>query len=260
MTLPVNFKLAGRSFTADLARPSDISIPMHPDARNVNCYYADEPESETIRSGSFVGSVALGGSVNYKTLKLTPHGNGTHTECCGHISADPQFNLLNCFNRFIFTAELISIAPAELPNGDFCIKISALAAAFQDFEYMPEALIVRTFPNEPAKQTAQYSGTNPPYFEPGCGELLAENGILQFLTDLPSVDREQDEGRLSVHKSFWSYPYSPRSLACITELIYVSSDIPDGRYLVSISPLRLETDASPSRVVLYMLSETEQVS
>ena len=76
---------AGRTYTYDPAAPLDISLPLAPGNDQVNCFWAEPVQFDTIRVGSFVGSVALGGSTNYQRLHVTPHGNGTHTECYGHI-------------------------------------------------------------------------------------------------------------------------------------------------------------------------------
>ena len=253
MSLPVVLTYNARNFRAELTEPLDITLALRPDDLNVNCYYAAEPSAQIIRAEGFTGSVAEGGSVNYQTLTITPHGNGTHTECYGHISADPEATLLHCMQRFSFMGALVTLSPAKLPDGDLCITAESLKKALQALPFRPEALVVRSLPNSPAKATAQYSGSNPVYFEGTCGKIIADAGIEQLVLDTPSFDREQDGGRLEAHKGFWNYPDNPRRHACITELVYIPDSIPDGLYLVSIDPLRLNMDASPSRVLLYNL-------
>lgn len=234
---------------ADTARPLDISLPLHLNGKNVNCYYAEEPTAETIRFGdTFVGNVAAGGSCNYQRLHLTPHGNGTHTECYGHISADGA-TIHECLRQFLFFARLISVQPVQLPNGDWCILPEQLENTVSG--NTPEALIVRTLPNTDEKKTRRYSGTNPPYFHPDCGHLLARTGVKHLLCDLPSVDREEDGGKLLMHRNFWQYPQATRCESTITELIYVPDSIPDGEYLLQLSIISLMTDASPSKPILY---------
>jgi hypothetical protein len=51
--------------------------------------------------------------------------------------------------------------------------------------------------------------------------LVSELGIKQLLIDLPSMDREDDGGKLLAHRAFWNYPSAPRINSTITELIYV---------------------------------------
>jgi kynurenine formamidase len=247
----LNFYFNGHQFTADIAKPLDISIPLAINQLNPNCYYAEEPAAEIISFGdTFIGSVAAGGSCNYQRLHITPHGNGTHTECYGHISADGA-TIHDCLCQFLFFARLISVQPEKLPNGDLCIMPEQLERALAD--NIPEALVIRTLPNTDDKKVRQYSATNPPYFHPECGQLLAAKGVKHLLCDLPSVDREEDGGKLLMHRNFWQYPQATRRESTITELIYVPDTIPDGDYLLQLSIISLMMDASPSKPVLYAI-------
>ena len=119
---------------------------------------------------------------------------------------------------------------------------------------IPEALILRTLPNDEAKRHRQYSGTNPTYIEPALAEFLVEHDVQHLLLDLPSVDREEDAGQLLAHHAFWRYPAQPRCGATITELIFVPNEVADGLYLLNIQITSLELDASPSKPVLYQLT------
>lgn len=198
-----------------------------------------------------MGSTAEGGSVNFKNVKLNPHGNGTHTECIGHISKE-NINLPSSLLQYHFTAELISIYPILLENGDKVITQTQLEAAVRGFR--TPALIIRTQPNDIDKRRRQYSGTNPPFLEPRAAAWLADQGIEHLLLDLPSIDREEDGGALAAHKAFWRYDFAvPRTEATITELIYVPPLVKDGLYLLNLMVTSLELDASPSRPVLYQL-------
>jgi kynurenine formamidase len=249
------YPYAGRTYSFDPAAPIDISLPLAPGEDQVNCFWAEPVQFETIRVGSFVGSVALGGSTNYQRVHLTPHGNGTHTECYGHISPDPAVTLNQCLRRFLFVARLVSVAPRPQPNGDLVVMLTDVQAALatQPDRSMPEALVLRTLPNDVAKHHRQYSGTNPTYIEPALAHFLVEHGVEHFLLDLPSVDREEDAGQLLAHHAFWQYPAEPRCGATITELIFVPDEVADGLYLLNIQITSLELDASPSKPVLYRL-------
>ena len=68
----------------------DISIPLRAGAENVNAWYVDPVSIEPVRTEHFTGSVAEGGSVNFRNIRFNPHGNGTHTECVGHISTEVE--------------------------------------------------------------------------------------------------------------------------------------------------------------------------
>jgi arylformamidase len=130
----------------------------------------------------------------------------------------------------------------------------ALNALSNYAEVMPEALILRTLPNDTAKQKRHYSGTNPTYLEPALAQYLAEHQIHHLLLDLPSVDREEDGGALLAHHAFWQYPHATRREATITELIFVPDEVTDGLYLLNLQVTSLVLDASPSKPVLYRLS------
>ncbi|WP_046243919.1 cyclase family protein [Hymenobacter terrenus] len=249
------FPHAGCVYTYDPAAPIDISLPLTTGENQVNCFWAEPVQFDTIRVGSFVGSVALGGSTNYQRVHVTPHGNGTHTECYGHISPDPAVTLNQCLRRFLFVARLVSVAPRPQPNGDLVVMLTDVQAAFaaQPTQTIPEALVLRTLPNDQTKRQHHYSGTNPPYIEPALANFLVENNVQHFLLDLPSVDREEDAGQLLAHHAFWCYPTAPRCGATITELIFVPDEVADGLYLLNIQITSLELDASPSKPVLYRL-------
>ena len=80
-----------------------------------------------------------------------------------------------------------------------------------------------------------------------------------MLIDLPSVDREEDDGKLVAHKAFWNVKNvdelnSDARLHCtITEMIFVSDAIKDGSYILNLQIASFENDASPSKPVLYKI-------
>lgn len=244
-----------QSYVFDSSKGIDISLPMffEADKQNPNCYYAEPPNKQIIRFGdSFVGDVAEGGSCNYLKINLTPHGNGTHTECFGHISSQAA-TLPNALNEFLFAAALISVAPTMLKNGDQVITLKDILTFEKMLNDDCKALIIRTLPNESDKKIKQYSGTNPPYLAHEIGEFLVQKDIKHLLVDLPSVDRESDEGKLAMHKSFWQFPDAPRADCTITELVYVPNQTADGIYLLNLQAPNLHLDAVPSRPILYAL-------
>jgi kynurenine formamidase len=123
----------------------------------------------------------------------------------------------------------------------------------------PEAVVIRTFPNENDKLSKKYSNTNPPYLSEEAAIFIRENGIKHLLIDLPSVDKEHDEGKLLAHKAFWNVKdvnnlNDDARLDCtITELIFVSNEVKDGSYLLNLQIASFENDASPSKPVLYQI-------
>lgn len=246
------FKHKERQYKADLSKPLDISIPLKAGMENPNCYHSAPAAFDTIRSGDFTGSVAEGGSVNHKILHITPHGNGTHTECYGHLSSAKEATLNKSLTTFHFLAQVLTLMPRQTDDGDDIV-------AFEDFEipFTPgaEAVVIRTLPNEKDKLHRRYSGTNPPYLDVRIADLLRQNNVKHLLVDLPSVDKEVDGGALGVHRSFWNNDNMNRKDCTITELIYIDNGIADGLYLLNLQITSLETDASPSKPVLFNIIE-----
>jgi len=236
----------------NLNAPIKISIPIKNGDQNPNCYWAEPVKIETIKTDGFVGSVAEGGSVNYQKLQITPHGNGTHTECFGHIT-DSNATINQQLKSYHFYAKLISLAPVKSKNGDSIIGFSS---GLQDQNWTDiKALIIRTLPNNEDKLTKQYSGSNPPYLSSELIKFIVSKGIEHLLIDLPSVDKEVDNGELLSHNAFWCLPKEPRRYATITELIYVPNRVKDGNYLLNLQVIDLEMDASPSQPVLYRIEK-----
>jgi kynurenine formamidase len=198
----------------------------------------------------FVGSVALGGAVNFRDVQFNPHGNGTHTECVGHIAKE-FYSIHQVLQRFFFLAQVWTVQPEQQAT-DEIISLAQVRAALLQKPHL-EALVIRTLPNSDEKKQRQYSNTNPPYMEAAAAAWLYEQGIRHILIDTPSVDREEDEGVLAAHHAFWNYPDAPRLDATITELIYVPNAVADGLYLLNLQVAAFENDATPSQPTLYAL-------
>lgn len=242
----------GQSYQAQLTSPLDISMPLRFDGVSPNCFYAPLPEKWPVKAGDFVGSTAEGGLVNFMNVRLNPHGNGTHTECVGHIATEPYY-LSDCLKQYHFSARLVSILPQKQDNGDRIITREQLAAILKPGEV--DAVIIRTIPNDEQKLARNYSGANPPYMHHEAAQLLVDYGVNHLLLDLPSVDREEDDGQLLAHRAFWQYPYATRETATITEMIYAGDTIKDGLYLLQMQITSMVLDASPSKPVLYKLEK-----
>ncbi|KUG05829.1 cyclase family protein [Solirubrum puertoriconensis] len=254
--LTASIQYCGRSFSYDPTAPISIALPLAPGPDQVNCFWAEPVQIDVIRVGGFVGSVAEGGSTNYKRVHVTPHGNGTHTECFGHISPDAA-TLPSCLKQYLFVAWLISVEPHRRLDGDYVVELSDVQPLLQAAPVPPQALVIRTMPNDESKRSRQYSGQNPPYISAELAQYLVDAHIEHLLLDLPSVDRELDNGILAAHHIFWQYPSDMRRQATITELIFVPDAVPNGLYLLNLQVTALELDASPSNPVLYLLTETD---
>ncbi len=233
----------------DLSRPIDISLGLRGDEKNPVAWYLQAPRIEPVQVGNWIGKVSTGASTNFNDIYFNPHAHGTHTECVGHIT--PEFHSINeSLKKFFFLARLVSISPVS-KGGDKIITKEQLQEVLKEGE--AEALVIRTLPNTIAKRSMKYSHTNWPYLEKEAAVYARDCGVLHLLIDLPSVDKEKDEGKLLAHKAFWNYPKRTRFDATITELIYVPSKVADGNYFLNLQPASFENDAAPSRPVLYKI-------
>lgn len=239
--------IQNKLFSVDLTKPIDLSIPLRAGKENVNAFHIPPAEFSPFRMGGFVGDVTQGGACNVFDVKFNPHGNGTHTETVGHITKE-NYPIYKQLKRFFFTACVVSIA-AEEKDGDQVITAAQLKKALGDNR--PEALVIRTLPNSTAKLNFQYSGTNPVYLHHEAAALVFEYGIEHLLVDFPSVDREEDGGKLLAHKAFWNLSGPIRENATITEMIFVPDEVADGWYLLNLQTASFDNDASPSKPVLF---------
>ncbi len=228
--------------------PHDISIALIPGEGSVHAFYIPSVRIEPFRAGNFVGDVLQGGACNVNNVYFNPHGNGTHTETVGHISREKE-SIQECLTTFWFMATLVSVQPSRVFD-DWVILPDQLMKALASH---PEALIIRTRPNGEQKKKHHYSGSNPAFLHADAAALIRDAGVKHLLIDLPSVDKEEDQGVLAAHHAFWNYPDNTRKDATITELIYVPDELKDGDYLLNLQTISIMNDASPSKPVLYKL-------
>ncbi|MDQ5928804.1 MAG: hypothetical protein QG594_582 [Bacteroidota bacterium] len=249
------------NFEIDLSKPIDISIPLTNTEENPIAWYIEKPIIEPVVFGDWIGKVSEGkSSTNFNNIFFNPHGHGTHTECLGHITND-FYSINQSLKQFFFFAKLITIEP-EIVDGDLVITKDLVEKAMSistPLNLTIEALIIRTLPNQKDKKSRKYSNTNPPYLSEDAAKFIRESEIEHLLIDLPSVDREHDEGKLLAHKAFWNVKdthnlnIDARFEATITEMIYVPDEIEDGNYILNLQIASFVNDASPSKPVLYAI-------
>lgn len=251
-------QIQDKNFTVDLSKPLDISLPLTNDNQNPIAWYQGEPKIEPVTDGDWIGKVSEGkSSTNFNNIFFNPHAHGTHTECLGHITKD-FYSVNHHLKTFFFLAELISIEPIAVGE-DFIITKEQVETALKG--NLPEAIVIRTLPNIDSKKHKNYSNSNPPYLAEEAAVLIREKGIKHVLIDLPSVDKEHDEGKLLAHKAFWNVKdvnnlNDDARLDCtITEMIFVENSIHDGSYLLNLQIASFENDASPSKPVLYKIMD-----
>lgn len=245
-----------KEFHIDLSQPLDISLPLSNTNQNPIAWYIEKPEIEPVRFGDWVGKVSEGSSsTNFNNIFFNPHGHGTHTECLGHITRE-FYSINQVLKQFFYTAEVISVVPEALGD-DFIITKNQIEMALNG--KTPEAIIIRTLPNTSDKTSKKYSNTNWAYLSKEAADFIRECNIQHLLIDLPSVDKEHDEGKLLAHKAFWNVTDvnnlndDARMNCTITELIYVEDTIADGHYILNLQIASFENDASPSKPILYKI-------
>ncbi|MEO8534226.1 MAG: cyclase family protein [Flavobacterium sp.] len=253
--------LIDNKYKIDLSKPIDISIPLTNTDENPIAWYIEKPAIEPVVFGDWIGKVSEGkSSTNFNNIFFNPHGHGTHTECLGHITND-FYSINQSLKQFFFFARLITVEPESIED-DFVITKEQIVNALHTSPLLrikTEALIIRTLPNSKDKKSRKYSNTNPPYLAEDAAIFIRESEIQHLLIDLPSVDKEHDEGKLLAHKAFWNVKDTlhlnpdARINATITEMIYVAEEIEDGNYLLNLQIASFENDASPSKPVLYKI-------
>ncbi|KAF9659805.1 MULTISPECIES: cyclase family protein [Tenacibaculum] len=239
-----------RKYKIDLSKPLDISIAIDTSKENINAWYLDDPKIFPVSDGNWIGSVQQGADVNFNNIQFNPHSHITHTECVGHITEE-VYSVNKELSKFFFLAEVVTIAPEQLKNKDFVISKKQLQNVLGNKKR--DAIVIRTLPNLSDKKSMRYSNTNPTYLLEEGAIYLKEKGIEHLLIDLPSVDKEKDEGKLLAHNAFWDTQGEIRMQATITEFIYVPNKIEDGTYFLNLMIAPFENDATPSKPILYKL-------
>jgi arylformamidase len=255
----------------DLSRPIHIGLALDFATAQPRHFGAPAASTRPFAVPGFSGSVAQGASCNCNVLTLTPHCNGTHTECVGHLTTEPLDAyrvtpaglvpaLLTSIEPVAAARSLESTAPSP-ESGDLLITRRALEESWPSvLPFEPRALVVRTLPNDADKVRRDYTNSTPPYLSSEAAQLLVDHGIEHLVVDLPSIDRAHDEGYLTTHRIFFGLPRGSRSLhdalrprSTVTEFAFIPNNIPDGPYLLQIQVPAIGGDAVPSRPLLFML-------
>ena len=270
-SLPARISVGGRELTIDLAAAVDLAIPLQLHGAQPRHFGAPAASAQPLELAGFTGAVTQGASCNCEVVTFIPQCNGTHTESAGHLTREP-LDAYRVVPAGLVAALLLSITPQAAagagedsdpaPAGtDLLLTRRALEQAWPAAApFTPRALVVRTLPNPVARQHRDYSGQTPPYLSRNAAQLLVERGIEHLVTDLPSIDREHDAGRLCAHRLFFGLPPAATALAAaarpdatITELAYIPEAVADGAYLLELQVPPLGGDAVPSRPLLYAL-------
>lgn len=276
--MQITFTLNNIVYTVNLGQAQDISIPVHFDEEQLSAFGGSPATVKSYQAGDFIGSVKDGGSCNCEVYTFSPHLNGTHTECVGHISSTP-LHVMDLKQDTLLPATLISVMPVKAKDtkesynpepqpDDRVITREMLEKTLGKYsdDSMLKALVIRTLPNGIEKKTKDYNKELPPYFTKEAMKFIVEKNVQHLLVDMPSVDRLDDEGKLTNHRIFWGVSPKQKNITreeasrkTITELVYVAESIPDSIYFLNLQVAPFEADAAPSRPVLYpVLYEVSQ--
>ena len=246
-------EIAGRRWRVGAAG-HDLSIPLAFDAPQPTFFGVPAAADAVVAAGSFVGDVRRGGSCNCSTYTLTPHCNGTHTECVGHVTGE-RLSVRELSGEHFSAALLVSVGPMPI------ITHAVLVAAVGSHELSNyRALVVRTLPNTRDKVERNYDRAPAAYFDAEAMRWIVSKDITALVVDLPSLDRGDDR-ELIAHRIFWGLPpgassvaQAARSTATVTELAFIDDSIADGQYLLNLQVAPFVADAAPSRPILLPLT------
>jgi hypothetical protein len=252
--------LDGVAVLADLAAGTSLARPMQFEPPQRGYFGAPAATSEPLRLGDRDARVRAGASCNASLVCFAPHAHGTHTECVGHLTAEPVAAWRIVPQRLL-PAVLVSVQPL-CEAADLRVTRAALLGAWPAplaERLIARAAVIRTLPNEPDKFVGS-STPMPPYLAADAAGELVARGIAHLVLDVPSADRLEDRGRLTAHRLFFGLPaqatelvQAQRADCTITELAFIPDGLPDGWYLLSLQTPCIDGDALPSRPVLYPL-------
>lgn len=266
----MEFKLKSDTCRIDCEHPIDISIPLQFNGNQPNFFAVPKASSRAYKGNGFIGDTRRGGSCNVREYSVIAHCNGTHTECVGHI-VNQKISVLGILQEVIFPATLITVNPEkatistdsyvpEKGNEDFVITRREIEKAVADSnEDFLKGLIIRTLPNDSSKMSRDYNQYPAPFFSIEAMECILRLGVKHLLVDIPSVDRANDEGKMTCHHLFWEMEAGSKDIddsasqKTITEMVYLPDSIMDGNYFVNIQIPPFVSDAAPSRPVLFKI-------
>ena len=265
MKAKISFKTI--DFEVNFSKGNDISIPINFNGEQPNTYGVDIATSKPYQDGQFIGDTRKGGPCNFETYSFTPHCNGTHTECIGHITNE-RVSVLTSLDQEMIPATLVSVTPRnttenynpDLNKEDLVITKEDLELQLKDMNpAFLQALIVRTIPNLENKKSRDYMKVSPAFFSIDAMQYIVSLGVVHLLVDTPSVDRLLDDGHLSAHNIFWETKgkeFNPNTQnKTITEMIFVPSSLEEGPYLLNLQIPAFISDAAPSRPIIYKINE-----
>ena len=266
--MSITYHLDHQTFST-IGSPIDLAIPLDFYGPQPILYGVAAANGQAYQADGFIGDVRRGGGLNFETYQLTPHCNGTHTECVGHLTQERLY-VHEVLKESFWLSQLITIESIlasqtqdqydpPLQDADRVIDRSQLIQAWP-LKSKSKALIIRTHPNPSEKRYWDYSQVQPPFFTLEAMQEIRARGVQNLLVDFPSVDRLFDEGKLRNHRTFWGLAPGQKALRdkevptqTITEMVYVPEGVIDGTYLLELQIAPFLADAAPSRPRIFEL-------
>jgi len=270
---------AGKKQEFHLAGPVSVSreVLFSPKTKSPNAFHLPPIQTKTVEyEGQFIGDVKRGGSCNVDVLSYVPHGL-THIETAAHIlNTDtkpfsindiPPENLhgiVYLIDLAQYSAEPGAQIPWEpietklkqnrLPISMLALKTTASLLP-QDYDFSGKNFLSLS-PNA-ALGIHDYR-----FYFPGSSKVKEEKRIDCLLLDLPSIDPEKDEGKLSDHRRYFGIPLTGHNAVdsekrTIVELAWFSH-LNEGYYYAVITPPRFQTHAVTTGIFFYPLNHTPE--
>lgn len=252
-------------------------------------------------SAAPVCTVAGGANVNCYTLSCCAHACGTHTETAAHVAraGRPTLMALDAAEPIGAPCAAAVLALRAVPlreSGDAESQPGECKADAADRVYSAEAarqaaaraagalaalagvlpgraaeamrscgaVMLRT-QAEPGGYAMDYSGSNPPYLTQACVRTLRElfPAARHLVTELPSVDREDDGGPLAAHREWFGLPARSTGPTAeqeeragteagrtITEMAKLSA-CEEGVCVLALQVAPVDMDAAPSAPMVW---------
>ena len=237
--------------------------------RTSNCFHMPPLEITTVEiAGKFIGDVHKGGSCNVDEIKYIPHSI-THIETSAHIlsnknhsctidKVNPKYfsglTYLMDFSKTKMTENLIGwnmiqkkLLKLKLPITHLAIKTSASLLS-QHYDFSDKDFIA--IDPKAAKELHEFSFKN--------------KNLNCLILDLPSIDTENDNGKLLAHRNFYGIPekiteYDDKEGRIIIELAYFNK-LKEGYYYTIMTPPKMVTNAVTTDISLYPIVNIDELN
>ncbi|MFC1492316.1 cyclase family protein [candidate division KSB1 bacterium] len=254
-----------KSFQKGSPVPVDRRVIFIPETKAANSFFISRPSRETYEvPGQFTGDVDRGGVCNVEIISSAAH-NTTHIETSAHVlsyGSDPvtvdEIPLEN-LSGLLYLIDLTDI-PAESGNAVKWIDIEKRLLQIT----LPVTMLAIKTQGSVLPEDYDFSGQDFIYMAPEAAKAVNEFRIMDkkidcLILDLPSIDRENDQGKLLAHRNYFGIPETGHTgtdteKRALVELAYFAG-LDEGYYYAVITPPRFQTNAMTTGVTFWKLNE-----